>query len=612
MFKSGWLPAITSLFVVCHATAAAGPADEGPGVITVAAVGDLNLGSDFPSKEYLPPDEGRGLLEQVKHLLRGQLVFANLEGPLADGGSSAKCPPDSKGCYAFRTPTALGERLREAGFTAVSIANNHAMDFGQEGRDSTRRTLDLLGIAHSGPPGEIAELELGKKKAALIAFAPYDHSHDLRDIERARQMVSELAARYPLVIVSFHGGSEGANTGRVPYGPENLAGEPRGEVRRFARAMIDAGASLVLGHGPHVLRGLEQYRGKLIAYSLGNFCTFGRFNISGPLGVGMVLEARLDANSGRFLGGRIHSTVQTPEGPVLPDPQGRAVAAVRELSQLDFPLTAPVIKEDGTLEPLPGDGEGLLLAEEAAETQARVALLDELVAQGFDRRWLLTIFGDRRAQLVPDVLQKFARPTERLTYQKYRQIFVTPEVLQAGAVWLQEQKQLLDELENRYQVERFLLAGLVAVESRFGSRTGTYPVFNALVTVALQYPRRAAWAKRELGELLRVFQQDPLAVNGSYAGAVGLVQFMPSSIRKYGVDYDGDGRLELNRWPDALASAANYLRQNGYLQGNQKMVFRALHSYNPSVNYVRVILELAQTLGKQAPADHERNRSQSG
>ncbi len=182
----------------------------------------------------------------------------------------------------------------------------------------------------------------------MLAFSTGAYSYNLNDIETARQAVSSLAAESDIVIVSFHGGAEGASRQHVPHGVEEFYSEKRGDLRAFSRAVIDAGADLVVGHGPHVLRGMEVYKGRLIAYSLGNFATYGAMNLSGPAGLSMILEARLGFD-GAFLGGQIHPAKQVkPGGPKL-DPSGEAIQVVRDLSRADFGETAPRIDDDGTI-----------------------------------------------------------------------------------------------------------------------------------------------------------------------------------------------------------------------------------------------------------------------
>jgi hypothetical protein len=329
--------------------ASSAPADAS---LRLRAVGDVMLGTDFPAG-VLPPEDGATVMAQVYELLGdADLTFANLEGPVCDGGETRKCNPDKPpgSCYAFRSPARYGAYLQRAGVDVVSTANNHSGDFGDFCRDQTETNLDALGIAHSGRPGDVAQLEHDGLRIALIGFHASAATHDVRDIPVAEGLVRGLAAQHDIVIVSFHGGAEGNKALHVPRGSETYYGEDRGDLRAFSHAVVDAGADLVIGHGPHVLRGMEVYQDRLIAYSLGNFATYGRFNLSGNLGIGAVLEARLD-REGRFQGGRLFATRQEGEGIAVPDPEARAIDLVRQLSTSDFPGTAVRVAQDGTLAP---------------------------------------------------------------------------------------------------------------------------------------------------------------------------------------------------------------------------------------------------------------------
>jgi hypothetical protein len=320
-----------------------------------AGVGDIMLGSTFPEESngaLLPPEDGARLLDEVAPLLSSaDVAFGNLEGPLLDEGPSEKCKNAKPGrCYAFRVPTRYGQHLRRAGFNVLSLANNHVGDFGDAGRASTRAVLDGLGLRYSGAPGEVARLEVRGTRVVVVAFSVSPGTNDLTDVEGAAQMVAELARDADLLVVSFHGGGEGADRQHVLFGPEEFYGELRGDLRRFAHAVVDAGADLVIGHGPHVVRGMEVYRGRLVAYSLGNFATYRGFNLAGPNGLTLILEARL-ARDGTFLGGRIHPGRQDPPGGPRLDPAGAVIPVVRQLSREDFGADAVDVAEDGALSP---------------------------------------------------------------------------------------------------------------------------------------------------------------------------------------------------------------------------------------------------------------------
>ena len=322
--------------------------------IVVTAVGDVMLGTTFPDDngDMLPPNDGASLLAEVTPILkRGDVVFGNLEGPLVNSGDSLKCRGKKLGtCFAFRVPTRYGAHLKDAGFNVMGLANNHAMDFGLDGRASSRQVLESQGIAHSGELGDIARLTVRGEKIALIAYATYPGAYNFLDLDDALQAIRQARSEADLVIVSFHGGAEGATHQHVAEGDETFLGEDRGDLRRFTHAAIDAGAQLVIGSGPHVVRGMELYQGKLIAYSLGNFATYGPFNLKDENGISLILEAHL-APDGTFLSGQVYPVKQEkPGGPRL-DSAMSIVPILRSLSQTDFGANAVSVGAHGELLP---------------------------------------------------------------------------------------------------------------------------------------------------------------------------------------------------------------------------------------------------------------------
>lgn len=318
-------------------------------LISIAAVGDIMMGSTYPAGSMLPPDDGVSMFAEVDSILKSaDIAFGNLEGPLIDGGATTKCGPKSTDCYAFRMPSRYGALLRSAEFDLFSIANNHAMDFGVAGRASTMRTLDSVGIRHSGAPGTVAEFECKQRRIGFIAFSYDDDSNTINRLSDASIRIADLAARTDIVIVSFHGGAEGASKQRVPEGHERFLGEDRGDVRGFAHAAIDAGADLVLGHGPHVVRALELYNDRLIAYSLGNFATYQHFTLSGPNGISLILDVRLRAD-GVFHSATIHPTMQIKPGGPRIDTSRAVIPMLDRLTQKDFPNNKLTISATGVV-----------------------------------------------------------------------------------------------------------------------------------------------------------------------------------------------------------------------------------------------------------------------
>lgn len=323
--------------------------------LRIRAVGDVMLGTDIP-EGHLPPGGPDSVIAGVSALLKdADLTFANLEGPLCDSGTTKKCR-NGGNCYAFRTPTSYGRVLAEAGVDLASTANNHSGDFGEVCRRETETTLDTLGIRWSGPPGSIATVERNGLRVGMVAFHTAPHCNHVNNLPTATALVRSAAATHDVVIVSFHGGAEGPKALHVPHGKETFMGEDRGDLRAFTHAVVDAGADLVLGHGPHVVRAVELYKGRLIAYSLGNFATYGRFNLKGPQGLGMILEAELDAE-GRFSAGRLLPTKQEGQGIVVSDADAAVVRLVRGLTEADFPETGARVADDGTLSARGGNKE---------------------------------------------------------------------------------------------------------------------------------------------------------------------------------------------------------------------------------------------------------------
>jgi hypothetical protein len=322
-----------------------------PRTYRVIGVGDMMLGTNYPSAGYLPANGGKDLLADVEELLKdADVTFGNLEGTILDKGGTAKRCNNPKLCYVFRSPESYAQHFVNAGFDLLSIANNHSGDFGPTGRKRTKAVLDEAGIAYAGLAGtdEMTVIEREGIRYGMAAFAPNRGTCDIRNIKRAKAIVSELAAKSDIVIVSFHGGAEGAKNQNVPKRTETYYGENRGDVHKFAHAVIDAGADIVFGHGPHVTRAAELYKDRFIIYSLGNFCTYGRFNLRGAAGIAPIISLEVD-EEGAFVGGEVTSIYQAKtHGPKI-DAKNRALQKLQTLTKTDFPNTTLKIGDDGSL-----------------------------------------------------------------------------------------------------------------------------------------------------------------------------------------------------------------------------------------------------------------------
>ena len=312
--------------------------------ISIAAVGDTMLGNT----PELPPDPAT-YLDPVKGELAGDIVFGNLEGTLTEISESPKCGPTSEECFAFRMPPEYAKYLAAAGFTLMSSANNHSYDFEEAGLQDTVAALHSAGIEQTGLPGEITVVEASGHRIAFVGFAPYAYTNSLTDLESARLLIEEADEQAEIVVVTIHAGAEGSDACHVTGGEEIYLGEDRGNPEEFAHLAVDAGADLVLGSGPHVLRGIELYKHRLLAYSLGNFCGFHNFTTEGALGESVVLHVTLSPD-GAFRSGRLASLRLVEAGQPVPDPNEEAAATIAALSAEDFGPTAVEVGPDGRLE----------------------------------------------------------------------------------------------------------------------------------------------------------------------------------------------------------------------------------------------------------------------
>ncbi len=321
-----------------------------PDTVSIAAVGDIMMGTNFPNESYLPKDTGRYLWKGVRNVLRqADITFGNLEGTiLNDGGEQKECN-NPKLCYLFRSPEFLAENFRESGFDLMSLANNHANDFGEEGRLNTQRVMDSLGIAHAGSVDQPYIIKkIGHLKIGFCAFAPNRGTMSIHQSDNIKATIQHLDSLSDIVIASFHAGAEGAKNQHVTRKREFYYGEDRGNVYEMAHQMIDHGADVVLGHGPHVVRAIEVYNKKIIAYSLGNFLTYGRFNLRGPAGEAPLLEIKTTVD-GDFLEGQIHAFRQSYSLGPRNDPQLSAIKSIQRLSLDDFPNNPITIDDLGRI-----------------------------------------------------------------------------------------------------------------------------------------------------------------------------------------------------------------------------------------------------------------------
>lgn len=332
------------------------PFEDGPSegasalkeIISVIGVGDIMLGTNYPSREYLPPNDGKDILAPVKSILSdADLTFGNLEGVLLTGSGPVKKCSNPSICYAFKSPDHYAGYLKDAGFDVLSIANNHVGDFGDVGRKNTMRVLENTGIHYAGLLSKpYTVFTHNGIKFGFCAFAPNTGTASINDYETAKATIKHLNSVSDIVVVSFHGGAEGAQYRNINRKREIFLGENRGNPYEFARLAIDAGADIVFGHGPHITRAIDLYKGRFIAYSLGNFATYGRFSLSGSSGVAPIVKVNIN-RQGEFQSAEITSIKQPGKGGPVVDNEQKALKEIIELTRQDIPECRLDIRPDG-------------------------------------------------------------------------------------------------------------------------------------------------------------------------------------------------------------------------------------------------------------------------
>jgi poly-gamma-glutamate capsule biosynthesis protein CapA/YwtB (metallophosphatase superfamily) len=315
--------------------------------VTIAAVGDTMLGNtpDLPSDPATYFDSVKSILDR-----NAQIVFGNLEGTLTTSTTS-KCGVrrgPAGNCFAFRDPPGYARYLKQAGFTILNDANNHSFDFGAAGQAQTVAAIHAAGLAQTGLPGEITMVRANGIKVAFLAFAPYNYDASLLDRPAARVLIKRAVREANIVVVYMHAGAEGPGADHVTGREEYYLGEDRGNAEAFAHMAIDLGASLVIASGPHVLRGMQFYKHHLIAYSVGNFASYGDFSTEADLGMSVILHVTL-SSAGRFERARIYPIRFTGAG--RPVPGGGAIAFVARLASEDFGSSAARILPSGAITP---------------------------------------------------------------------------------------------------------------------------------------------------------------------------------------------------------------------------------------------------------------------
>lgn len=320
--------------------------------VRIVAVGDVMLGSNFPNESYLPHlNDCNFSLENVIPILRNaDITFGNLEGCFLDHGTVVKKCNDTTKCFAFRMPVSFSECFSNAGFNMVSLANNHIGDFGKIGIDTTLYYLKKKSIKSAGlHENPFDTMVVNGIKIAMLACSPFKKTLNMNNYDSIQRLIKHLDTICDIIMVSFHGGGEGKDYLSITRNREFFYNEDRGNVWEFAHLVIDAGADLVIGHGPHVPRAIEVYKDRLICYSLGNFCTYARFNLNYPNCLVPIVNVELDVD-GNLKTCQIVSAIQKGEGILFLDESKSALKLIEKLSKEDFPENKIVFNENGVID----------------------------------------------------------------------------------------------------------------------------------------------------------------------------------------------------------------------------------------------------------------------
>jgi len=332
---------------------------------TLCAGGDVTLGTNLDAKwaryaadtlrkVYGLRPHPDSLATSLRPLFAGaQIVLVNVEGAIGTGPAPRKCGPRSTSCFAFRQPTAAAKALRRLAQSSArvvgNIANNHSRDAGDAGKDATVAHLTAAGVLVTGNDTLATAVPLPDGDTiGILGFYTDSATPDARDLAAVRRHVERAVAQYGTVVVTMHLGAEGPSAQRTRDTVERFLGGNRGNPVGFANAAFDGGATLVVGHGPHVLRAGEWREDRLVLYSLGNLLTYGPFKLREPTDRGVVACATIDS-ARHVTSAELRPTMQKWPGVLEPDRSKRAWTLIDSLSALDFPKTGVVVDSAGRL-----------------------------------------------------------------------------------------------------------------------------------------------------------------------------------------------------------------------------------------------------------------------
>jgi hypothetical protein len=377
MSERSWVPAILALMSLLGAARTASPQrvaihkEGSPRPITasfrICAGGDVTLGTNLDTawartaadrlRQYGRRPDPDSLTAPLRQFLTGaDVVLLNVEGAIGSGPAKTKCSAQSSKagtCYAFRSPPGAARALRRVVGPKVAVvgnvANNHARDAGDAGRAATISALNAVGVRVTGRDTIATPVALANGDTiGVLGFYTEGWAPNARDLAAVRRHVARAAERYEVVVVTMHLGAEGAAAQRTRNASEIFLNIDRGNPVGFANAAFDGGATLVVGHGPHVLRAAEWRGNRLVFYSLGNLLTYGPFNMAEPNNRGAIACATIDSAK-HVSAAELRPTMQLAPGVLLPDSSKRAWKLIDSLSALDFPRTGATVDGLGML-----------------------------------------------------------------------------------------------------------------------------------------------------------------------------------------------------------------------------------------------------------------------
>ena len=320
--------------------------------ITLKLVGDIVLPRNFTKgTNQKEPKIDNTYLDPLKPYLQGQdLLIGNLEGAITNYSIPRKAAGDNK--YSFRSDYKSAEILKDLKFDCLHIANNHTRDFYDQGLWDTRDFCQKNGILAAGLKDEIVCKDIRGVRFSFVGFhyANPEYFNSIHNTEKAVELIKCARENSDVVVVTIHAGAEGASSANVSDKEEAYFREKRGNIYAFSRLLIDHGADLIVTSGPHIVRPIEIYKGKLIAYSLGNFLGYGgAFSRAGHLNYSLILDVTVNA-SGDFVRGKVIPLVFDSNGIPQYDKKGKIIEIINKLNKTNFPHNTLEIDKTGVLE----------------------------------------------------------------------------------------------------------------------------------------------------------------------------------------------------------------------------------------------------------------------